>query len=246
VNAQLFDVRHVAASLLVTGSKTANKLLSLGQGIPPIIFGADNVQRHQGGYPLGGYWAVPIKSYADQNGDHIISRNEVTLGDSAQFLGSPFPTSEVSFTPQLTLFKNFTVRALFDHRGGQRLLNFTDRFRDVSFGNSFATNDKSAPLDLQARAIAGAKGTDVGYIEDASFTKLREVSLAIGVPQRYLTRFGSNGATLTLAGRNLHTWTKYTGLDPEINENGGFNFSTDEFLGQPQVRYFTIRLDLGF
>ena len=63
---------------------------------------------------------------------------------------------------------------------------------------------------------------------------------------RYLSRFGFNGATLTLAGRNLHTWTKYTGLDPEINENGGFNFSTDEFLSQPQVRYYTIRLDLGF
>jgi len=246
VNAQLFDVRHVAASLLVTGSKNANKLLSLGQGIPPIIFGADNVQRHQAGYPLGGYWAVPIKSYADQNGDHILSRSEVTLGDSAKFLGSPFPTSEVSFTPQLTLFKAFTVRALFDHRGGQKLLNFTDRFRDVSFGNSFASNDKSAPLDQQARYIAGLKGTDYGYIEDASFTKLREVSLAIGVPQRYISRFGFNGATLTLAGRNLHTWTKYTGLDPEINENGGFNFSTDEFLSQPQVRYYTIRLDLGF
>lgn len=246
VNAQLFDVRDVAASLLLTGTKNANKLLSLGKGIPPIIFGADNVQRHQAGYPLGGYWATPIKSYADQNGDHIIDRTEVTLGDSDVFIGSPFPTSEVSITPQLTLFKNFTVRALFDHRGGQKLLNFTDRFRDVSFGNSFAANDKSAPLNLQARTIAGALGTDAGYIEDASFTKLREVSLAIGVPQRYVSRFGVSGATLTLAGRNLHTWTKYTGLDPEINENGGFNFSTDEFLGQPQVRYYTIRLDFGF
>ena len=246
VNAQLYTGRNIGASLLVSGSKTANKLLNLGQGIPPIIFGADNVQRHQAGYPLGGYWAKPITAYADQNGDHIIDRTEVTVGSTAQFIGSPFPTSEVSFTPQLTLFKNFTARALFDHRGGQHLLNFTDRFRDVSFGNSFATNDKSAPLNLQARAIAGALGTDAGYIEDASFTKLRELSLAIGVPQRYVSRFGVNGATLTLAGRNLHTWTKYTGLDPEINENGGFNFSTDEFLGQPQVRYYTIRLDFGF
>jgi TonB-linked SusC/RagA family outer membrane protein len=265
VNAQLFDFRGVAGSLLLNGSRTANKLLSLGQGIPPIIFGADNVQRHQGGYPLGGYWAVPIKSYADKNGDGIISRTncpinngtanpqgaglpacEVTLGDTAVFMGSPFPTSELSFTPQLTIYKNFTVRALFDHRGGQKLLNFTERFRCVSFGNCFAANSKTAPLDQQARYTAGLMGTDAGYIEDASFTKLREVSVSIGVPQRYVTRYGFSGATLTLAGRNLHTWTNYTGLDPEINENGGFNFSTDEFLSQPQVRYFTIRLDLGW
>lgn len=254
VNAQVFEVRNVGASLMLNGSKTANKLLSLGQGIPPIIFGADNTQRHQAGYPLGGYWEKPILGYSDKNGDGIISRVdcpdgpgcEITIGDSAVFVGSPFPTSELSITPQLTLFKNFTIRALFDHRGGQKLLNFTDRFRDVSFGNSFVANNKSAPFDQQARYAAGLQGTDYGYIEDASFTKWRELSVAIGVPQRYVSRFGFSGATLTLAGRNLHTWTKYTGLDPEINENGGFNFSTDEFLSQPQVRYYTIRLDFGW
>ena len=265
VNANLFDMHGVAATLLVNGSRTSNKLLNLGNGIAPIIFGADNVQRHQNGYPLGGYWAVPIKSYGDLNGDGMISRTncptnngtrnpagaglpacEVTLGDTAVFLGSPFPTSEFSVTPQLTIYKNFTVRALFDHRGGQKLLNFTERFRCVSFGNCLAANSKTAPLNEQARYIAGLMGTDYGYIEDASFTKLRELSFSLGVPQRYVSRFGFNGATLTLAGRNLHTWTKYTGLDPEINENGGFNFSTDEFLSQPQVRYYTIRLDLGW
>ena len=174
----------------------------------------------------------------------------MTLGDTAEFLGSPFPTHELSVTPQLQVYKNVTIRALFDHRGGQKLLNFTERFRCVSFGNCFASNSKTAPFKDQVRYVAGLMGTDVGYIEDASFTKLREVSVSLGVPQRYMTRyasrFGFNTATLTLAGRNLKTWTNYTGLDPEINENGGFNFSTDEFLSQPHVRYYTIRLDFGF
>ena len=40
--------------------------------------------------------------------------------------------------------------------------------------------------------------------------------------------------------------SNYKGLDPEINENGGANFSTDEFLSQPHVRYYTVRLDLGW
>ena len=38
--------------------------------------------------------------------------------------------------------------------------------------------------------------------------------------------------SLTFAGRNLGTWTKYKGLDPEINENGGLNF-TDRRIPQP-------------
>jgi len=265
INAQLFDTRVLSGTVLLNGSTSANKLLSLGQGIPTIIFGSNGTQRHQAGYPLGGYWSVPILSYGDKNGDGIISRTnckttngvanpkgaslpacEVTLGDTAVYLGSPFPSHELSFTPQLTFYKNVTVRALFDHRGGQKLFNYTERFRCVSFGNCRAANDKTAPLDQQARYIAGLMGTDVGYHEDASFTKLRELSVSLGVPVRYVSRWGFNGATLTLAGRNLHTWTKYTGLDPEINENGGFNFSTDEFLTQPHVRYYTARLDLGW
>jgi len=70
--------------------------------------------------------------------------------------------------------------------------------------------------------------------------------VSIGVPERYLSRFGFGGATLTFAGRNLKTWTKYKGLDPEIYEQGGTNFSTDEFLSQPHVRYYTVRLDLSW
>jgi hypothetical protein len=52
------------------------------------------------------------------------------------------------------------------------------------------------------------------------------------------------GVGLTFAGPNLGTWTKYKGLDPEINENGGLQFSTDEFLSQPPVRTYTVRMDI--
>jgi hypothetical protein len=51
---------------------------------------------------------------------------------------------------------------------------------------------------------------------------------------------------ITFGVRNLHTWTKYTGLDPEVNYDGQANFSTGDFLTQPQVRYYTARLTLSF
>jgi TonB-linked SusC/RagA family outer membrane protein len=264
INAQLFDTRQAGFQLLLNGSRQANKLINLGNGIAPILFN-DSHQRHQDGYPLGGYWQVPILSYADLNHDGMISRIncptnngtanpqdptagacEVQLGDTAVYLGSPFPTSELSITPTLTLYKVVTVRALFDHRGGQKLLNLNGHFRCVSFGICPEANSPNTPLDDQAAYIAGLMGTDAGYVQDASFTKWREVSIGVGVPQRYVSRFGFNGATLTFAARNLHTWTKYKGLDPEINEQGGANFSTDEFLSQPHVRYYTVRLDLGW
>lgn len=264
INAQLFDLRQAGLALTLNGSRQANKLINLGNGIDPIRFN-DSHQRHQDGYPLGGYWQVPILSYADKNGDGYISRVncptnngtanpqipggpqcEVQLGDTATYLGSPFPTSEVSITPTLTLYKVVTLRALLDHRGGQKLLNLNGHFRCVSFAICPEANGKNQPFADQAAYIAGLMGTDAGYIQDASFTKLREVSIGFGVPERLVARYGFTGATVTFAGRNLKTWTNYKGIDPEINENGGANFSTDEFLSQPHVRYYTVRLDLGW
>jgi hypothetical protein len=54
-------------------------------------------------------------------------------------------------------------------------------------------------------------------------------------------------ATLTFTGRNLATWTDYTGVDPEVNDSGaGSNFGTRDFLTQPPVRTFTARLTINF
>ncbi|MND02233.1 hypothetical protein D3C83_215390 [compost metagenome] len=53
--------------------------------------------------------------------------------------------------------------------------------------------------------------------------------------------------SLTLAGRNLLTITDYTGVDPEVNGQGqAANFGTWDFLTQPQVRSFILRLNASF
>jgi hypothetical protein len=51
---------------------------------------------------------------------------------------------------------------------------------------------------------------------------------------------------LTVAGTNLHTWTNYTGFDPEINSTPGLNFSTSDFLTLPPTRNWTVRLTTSF
>lgn len=78
--------------------------------------------------------------------------------------------------------------------------------------------------------------------------KWRELSVRFQVPASIGNRSHLlNGASVTLSGRNLHTWTKYTGLDPEIAETGGTGgnggFSQGEFNTQPPLRFFTLRFD---
>ena len=52
------------------------------------------------------------------------------------------------------------------------------------------------------------------FVEDASFAKLREVAVDYALPSAVAERLGLSGVNLRIAGRNLKTWTDYTGLAP--------------------------------
>src|SRR5256886_12256418 len=69
------------------------------------------------------------------------------------------------------------------------------------------------------------------YINDASFLKLRELSVSYNLPDPWARAIGASRATVSLAGRNLYTWTRYPVLEPEAMFLGGSragNFSASE------------------
>jgi TonB-linked SusC/RagA family outer membrane protein len=233
------------------GSTNHNRLLNLG-GQPPIVF---NPQRHTEGYPLGSYFQQKY-TYADENGDHIISRDELTLNPdttaAGEFIGPVLPTRQLAITPTLR-YKLFQLGALIDTRGGNYLYNDTEEFRCTSsaFQNCKAVSDPSAPLDDQAAALAKSVGaTSAGYIQPAGFTKIREVSATVNLPSRLVARSRFSNVALTVAGHNLKTWTSYKGYDPEVQGSSSTSatgiFSYIDFLTQPPLRTWTARLDFSF
>jgi len=243
VAARLADRPNLSWDLTLNGSLNTNELLSLGAGIPPIIFG---VQRHTVGYPLGGFWARPITGFSDANGDGILARSEVTVGDAPVYLGSPFPKRQLSISNGFGFVSRVRANILLEHRGGQKVYNNTQQWRTIQ-GITQGLNDAGTPLADQAREVAAAfLGTNAGFIEDASFWKLREISLTVSAPQQWAARLRARQAAVVLAGRNLATWTSYTGLDPEINQAGQNNFGATDFMTQPPVRYFTARINLSY
>ncbi|HEX6054004.1 MAG TPA: SusC/RagA family TonB-linked outer membrane protein [Gemmatimonadaceae bacterium] len=244
ISGTVMKTEPVALELTLGGSFNDNKLEELGAGIAPINLNSAR-QQHRSGYPAGGWWQRTY-TYSDANNDGMIARSEVQLSDTAVFLGNALPTRELQFQPALTLFRNVRVQALLSHRGGYKTLNNTDRFRCVFAQNCLAINDPSQPLAEQAAAIAGLLTTDAGYIEDATFTRLREVSVSITAPRRWAAAARTDNLSLTLSGRNLALWTDYKGLDPEITSTPNQNFSTSDFLTLPPVRYFTARLNFTF
>jgi hypothetical protein len=69
--------------------------------------------------------------------------------------------------------------------------------------------------------LGGISGPSIQFQEDASFTRLREVSLSYTLGQPWVKRrLGVGSVDLRVAGRNLKTWTDYSGYDPEVNLGG--------------------------
>lgn len=250
---------NVDVNVHLTASKLKNRIIALGKGVAPISLNR-GLQQHRAGYSAGAFFQRPIY-YNDANKDGLLSQSEVTLGDTAVYIGDALPRWNRSAGGDVRLFKILRVSTLFEGRGGNKTANFGEYFRCGSAGNlrgCNATGGLRPSLKEQAAFIAaylgGAAPSRPGtstalYVENAGFVKWRELSVSLDVPDRfvgYVRSAGVNGVSLTLAGRNLHTWTSYTGLDPEIVEAGASLFNQSEFNTQPAARYYTARINVSF
>ena len=98
-----------------------------------------------------------------------------------------------------------------------------------------------------SRKGAGNLATKDYFLEDNSFTRLRNISMAFDL-EKILKVNGLKKLQLVLTGRNLMTWTKYTGFDPEIS-SGTVNSSFDRGVDHdtlPNTKSYQIGLNVGF
>jgi len=253
LSAQIIDRRSFSWDVTLSGSTNANKLLTLGvdaQGrpLPPQV---GTTTRNQPGYPLFGYWQRRY-TFQDKNTDGMITLNELTLDDSSTFIAYSAPRFETALQTGVDLFQHkLRVSGTFDHKGGYSLLNGTERIRCQSRNNCFGTYSKDAPLWMQARAVAVRESpgnTQFGFMENGTFTRFRELTATWTLPQAIVSKAGTvHDASLTFSARNLHKWTKYTGIDPESDSDAGSTISTQtDFQAAPPPSYFILRLNVTF
>ncbi len=262
LGANLVTTKNFSLATHLTATTLSNHIVTLGENVPPIILNR-GAQAHRVGYPAGAFFGTPI-TWNDANGDGKLARNEVRV-DSSKFLpgsnfayfGPALPTNTQGLSFDITLLRNFRVSTLFERRAGNKQLNYTTYFRcrtqnaSPYYGQCDALSNPNASLATQAAYIASQfsefGATPSGYIEDARFVKWRELTVRYDVPQGIASRYFRvrNGLSFSVSGRNLRTWTPYTGLDPEINESGGgANYNQNEFNTQPPIRTVTFRIDV--
>ena len=250
VNAQVLTRSLVAWDVTFSGAHNTNKLVTLGKDptgkdIPPII---GTTISQKAGYPLNSYWTRPYK-WSDANNDGIITPSEVAIGDTAVFQGYSQPRLEISITNGLDLFnRRVRITALVDHKSGFRVLNSEQQFLCQQSVSCKDISSENVPLWRQARAVANRftpVQTSNGFIEENSFTRIRELSAAYNVPESFAKKYmRARGASLNFGVRNIAVFTDWTGVDPEQNYGQGDTQQTLLTAGPP--RFYTMRLSLSY
>ncbi len=252
VNVNAIDMRQAGLNLRATLTTLENEILELGEGIEPIIINR-GLQRHAPPdedtgekYSAGSFWQKEV-FWDDADGNGKLTNDEVTIADEESYIGPALPTWQTSFSADLRISDFMVISTLVEGRGGNWQGNDSEAFRCGlrSTRGCPAVGDPNASLFEQARYIADRYiGSAYGFVEKADFFKWRELSITFTPPESVVENAPQlDGLSLTLAGRNLKTWTDYSGLDPETVEGGGnANFSQSEFNTQPPVRYLMVRL----
>ncbi|MFQ5605387.1 MAG: SusC/RagA family TonB-linked outer membrane protein [bacterium] len=153
-------------------------------------------------------------------------------------------------------WKGFNAYVLFDAEVGGEIYNNTRqwayrelRHKDVDqFGKA---DELKKPINYYA-ALYAVNAINSWYVEDGTYVKLRELNLSYAFNQTQLSSiFGSfignslNRISIGVIGRNLLTFTDYSGFDPEVGEDNATQIRFDGF-DYPNYRTFTGYIEVEF
>ena len=185
--------------------------------------------------------------YEDINHDGVINENDIVyLGNSNPkfFGGGGFQVR----------WKDLTLTTFFYGRYGQKVINGAR----ISLENMYGKNNQSTAVlhrwraegdDTDVpRALYGMGYNYLGsdrFVEDASFVRLKTLSLSYNLPKKWLRKYGISKLNVFATGYDLFTWTNYKGQDPEVSMPSATSLVRDNAT-TPVSRRFAIGINLDF
>jgi TonB-linked SusC/RagA family outer membrane protein len=261
LNGTIIQTRDFEWQGRVNLTSLGSKALDIG-GVP-IATGLGSYVRE--GFAVPSYFGTKIT-----NPDAIAA--PIPSATSDQYIGPEYPNHILSYGTTLTFRGNLTLDALLEEQRGGMLDNYIG-FQNAKrfvwqpcFATQAALRTANGPdgklntADDDPGALAGITALErarcsINTAEQSSdywyaktdFVKLRSVSLSYRLPQRFSFTNGGT-TTLTLAGRNLFTWTNYDGVDPESSDqsDAGTGLGRREYYQLPPYRTFLATLRLTF
>ncbi|WP_321343118.1 TonB-dependent receptor [uncultured Draconibacterium sp.] len=153
--------------------------------------------------------------YKDVNDD-----GEITPDDK-QIIGSRIPDFVAGLTNSF-VYKNFKFSFFLNSVYGVTMPNRlyetgVNSFRQNSFNKNFWSVD-NPNNEYPANVDRDVNPMDMNFYRDASFLRLQDVTFSYTFPQQLCEKLTLNGAEIYLNLKNMATWTKWTGLDPEFSD----------------------------
>jgi TonB-dependent starch-binding outer membrane protein SusC len=195
------------------------------------------------GYPVGSFYMREFLGIGD-DGLSVYANDE-----ELKVVGCAIPDFTYSFYLNLG-YKRFDLSANFNGVSGNKIYNNTamNKFYKAMLANSSNTTAKAVEYSNESIANAGAVSTR--YLEDGSYLRLNNLTLGYNFDVKSLgISQWIKDIRLSLTGQNLFVITKYSGYDPEVNQNrsmDGYQSFGIDLNSYPKARTFSLGLNVTF
>ena len=180
--------------------------------------------------------------FKDLNNDGVINDK-----DRAN-IGNAFPNFTYGLTNTLS-YKNFDLTLFIQGSSGNSVLNFTRWYTEGGVSNGNYSKDvinrwtgPGTSNEMPRMTLNDPNGNNRvsdRFVEDASYVRLKNVRLAYNLSALMANKFKLNKASIYVSAQNLLTFTKYSGMDPEVGGGVDLGF-------YPQARTFTVGVNFDF
>lgn len=238
-----------------------NYMFFNGEGYFPVKVGA------RAGHKLGEIYATTLYK-RDENGNIIVGSNglPMTITDESEYINNPIgniqPKLTMSVSPNFT-YKGITLSAMFDMKFGGNIFSYSEM---VATGNGLAARtanrgeennymmvfpgvtESNTPntTHIKASEYYGSLLPE-DFIYDASFIKLKELSLGYNFPSKMLKKTPLTSLNVSFVARNICYLLKHTpGTSPEGGYDTTMFSQAIDYAALPFTRTFGLSVSLGF
>lgn len=247
-----------------------NKVLNIDGGTyyDGNIDGRGNSTIAKEGLALGTFWGYVAKGVNPETGDMIYQMADPDAGlqtSDMAVIGNATPKFSYGMTNDFS-YKNFNLSFFLQGVQGNDILNATriytegmwePRNQSAEVLNRWSPTNKNSTMprpDLNTTEDNYNTKISSRFVEKGSYLRLKSLTLGYTIPKQVLEKWKINKLRFYVTGENLLTFTKYSGLDPEVsmysatnqevvssNMSPGIDFGTS-----PQARTFIVGLNLTF
>lgn len=214
----------------------------------------ETVVRNIEGRSLGGFYGYISDGVNPETGELIyrdLNDNGIIGPQDRTYIGDPNPDFTFGMTNTFS-YKGFMLNVLIQGSYGNDVYNVSRMEMEGMYNAQnqakSVLNRWRVPGQITKTPKAGfTQKNSSYYVEDGSYLKVRDITLAYDFSFSFLKKIGINKLQPYVTGSNLLTLTKYSGMDPEVNqyENSGVVQGID-WGTYPHTKSFIFGVNIEF